>query len=231
VNLTLSAAEQSHLAATLARLYPCLGEAPPPGWLDDLAMLPVPMDLPAGAPVFSEGTLCQGFPLLLTGEVRVVTRSHDGRELELYRVRAGEVCVVSATSLYSATAMAGHGVTCEPTKLLTLPPEMFMRWAASEAFRRFVFGVFAARMTELARLAEAVAFQRRDQRLATTLLARGPIVRTTHQALADELGTVREMVTRLLRRFEREGWVVLGREQIQIVNSAALRALVSSHLN
>ena len=83
-------------------------------------------------------------------------------------------------------------------------------------------------MVDLVALAEAVAFQRLDQRLAAALVARGPKIQSTHQALADELGTVREIVSRLLRRFEREGWVSLGREQIQITHSAALRTLAAS---
>jgi CRP/FNR family transcriptional regulator len=72
-------------------------------------------------------------------------------------------------------------------------------------------------------LVDAVAFQKLDRRLAAALLGHGQQLSVTHQALADELGTVREIITRLLRRFEREGWVSLGREQIQILNSAALR--------
>ena len=76
-------------------------------------------------------------------------------------------------------------------------------------------------------LAEAVAFQRLDQRLATALLGRGAIVNATHQALADELGTVREIVTRLLRRFERAGWIALARERIELIDPAALRQLAA----
>jgi CRP/FNR family transcriptional regulator len=76
-------------------------------------------------------------------------------------------------------------------------------------------------------LAEAVAFQRLDQRLANTLLGHGSVLRCTHQALADELGTVREIVSRLLSRFERAGWVRLGRERIDVLDSAALRALAA----
>jgi len=76
-------------------------------------------------------------------------------------------------------------------------------------------------------LAEAVAFQRLDQRLAHTLLGHGAVLRCTHQALADELGTVREIVSRLLSRFERSGWVALGRERIEVLDAPALRALAS----
>jgi CRP/FNR family transcriptional regulator len=76
-------------------------------------------------------------------------------------------------------------------------------------------------------LTEAVAFQRLDQRRASTLLGHGSVVHGTHQALADELGTVREIVTRLLKRFEVAGWVLVGRERIEICDAAALRALAA----
>jgi CRP/FNR family transcriptional regulator len=91
-----------------------------------------------------------------------------------------------------------------------------------------VLGLFAERMADLTTLIDAVAFQKLDRRLAAALLGRGQHLAISHQALADELGTVREIVTRLLRRFEREGWVTLGREHIEIVNGAALRAMAST---
>ena len=217
------------LAAEVARVYPCLAAGPAQGLLAELSALPEPASVAAGTLLFDEGAPCRGFPLLLEGEVRVACGSAQGRELELYRVRAGEVCVVSATCLFSDTPMAGHGMATAPTRLLVLPGELFLRWTASEPFRRFVFGVFASRMTELARLAEAVAFQRLDRRLAAALLGRGVTVLVTHQALADELGTVREIVTRLLRRFEQAGWVGLGRERIDVLDAAALRRLSSGY--
>src|SRR5690606_6943254 len=95
-------------------------------------------------------------------------------------------------------------------------------------FRNEVLGLFAERMADLTGLIDAIAFQRLDQRLAAALLGRGQDLALTHQALADELGTVREIVSRLLRRFEREGWVELAREHIHIRDSAALRAMAAA---
>ena len=74
-------------------------------------------------------------------------------------------------------------------------------------------------------LVTAVAFQRLDQRLAALLLGRGRVMRVTHQQLADDLGSVREMVSRLLKGFAEQGWVKLGREQIEILAPAELRRL------
>ena len=81
-------------------------------------------------------------------------------------------------------------------------------------FRDFVFHLFAERIAELMQLVEEVAFTRLDQRLARLMLARSGAIRRTHQQLADELGSVREIVSRLLKGFAAQGLVALGREQI-----------------
>jgi CRP/FNR family transcriptional regulator len=180
--------------------------------------------VPAGTVLFQEGAPCRGFPLVLSGAVRVARGSPGGRTLELYRVTPGELCVVSTSCLFGQTPLTAHGQTTEATELVLLSPAGFDRWVRHEPFRRFVFGVFADRLADLMALAEAVAFQRLDQRLAHALLGHGASVQATHQALADELGTVREIVTRLLKRFERAGWVRLARERIDVLDSAALRA-------
>jgi CRP/FNR family transcriptional regulator, anaerobic regulatory protein len=177
--------------------------------------------------LFDEGAPCQGFPLVLSGEVQVTRGAANGRQLELYRVAPGELCLVSASCLFSQQPLGAHGHTLGPTELLLLAPHGFDRWCAHAAFRQFVFGVFARRLADLVALAEAVSFQRLDQRLAHALLGHGSTVRSTHQALADELGTVREIVSRLLSRFERAGWVALGRERIDILQPQALRNLAT----
>lgn len=181
----------------------------------------------AGSTLFEEGQPCRGFPLVLTGNVRVARGSPGGRLLELYRVTPGELCVVSTSCLFGSVPMSAHGQTTEATELVLLSPAGFARWSAHEGFRRYVFGIFADRLADLMALAEAVAFQRLDQRLAHALLGHGQVVHATHQALADELGTVREIVTRLLRRFEGSGWVSLSRERITIVDATALRQLAA----
>ena len=218
------------MSERLASLYPSFADDLPPGWEQDLASLGAPLRVEAGATLFDEGAPCQGFPLVLDGEVRVARGAPQGRSLELYRVVPGEVCLVSASCLFGEAPLAAHGSTTAPTELLLVPPAMFMRWAAHEAFRRWVFAIFAIRLGDLIALAEAVAFQRLDQRLAGALLGHGHVLHTTHQQLADELGTVREIVTRLLKRFEREGWVELARERIELKDPAALRRMASGSL-
>ena len=212
----------------LAELYPDLAEVAPPHWRDDVMRLGPPMAVPAGAVLFDEGAPCRGFPLVIEGAVRVARGTPNGRSLELYRVLPGEICIVSSACLFGHANLTAHGVSLQASRLLLLPPELVMAWCAHEPFRRFVFGQFAGRMADLITLAEAVAFQRLDQRLAGALLGRGAVVHATHQQLADELGTVREIVTRLLKRFEQSGWVELGRERVQLCDPAALRRLAGS---
>ena len=218
---------QPTLADRLLPLYPVLGELPPPllqQVLDQEAQL---LQLPAAQPLFDEGQPCMGFPMVLAGEVRVARGDPQGRALELYRVGPGELCVASTSCLFGQTLLVAHGHTVAATTLVLLSPAGFDAWTAVAPFRRFVFGLFADRLADLMALAEAVAFQRLDQRLAGALLGHGAVVHGTQQALADELGTVREIVSRLLKRFERQGWVRTGRERIDILDAAALRALAA----
>ncbi len=214
-------------AALPLTLYPALAQVHPA--LDQLSPAVLPLRVPAARPVFAENAACQGFPLVLSGEVKVSRSSPDGRSLELYRVLPGELCLASCASLFRRQPMSACGVTTQASTLLLIPPAIFRQWLETPVFRDAVLGLFAERMSDLTALIDAVAFQKLDRRLAAALLNRGQQLAITHQMLADELGTVREMVTRLLRRFEREGWVVLGREQIQIVNAAALRDFSHRH--
>lgn len=209
----------------LVELYPAVAGLPAALRDDVLVRQTTWLEVPAGTTLFEEQSPCQGFPMVLGGEVRVARGSVQGRSLELYRVGPGELCVVSASCLFGHSLLSAHGETTSPTRLAVMSPTALDSCCAHEPFRRFVFGVFADRLADLMALAEAVAFQRLDQRLAAALLGHGEVLHTSHQALADELGTVREMVTRLLRRFERSGWLALGRERIEIRDAAALRRL------
>jgi CRP/FNR family transcriptional regulator len=208
----------------LLALYPALGELRQP--LAELVSHA--LQVPAGTVLFRENGACSGFPLVLEGEVRVSRHSADGRSLELYRVLPGELCLVSSACLFRDQVLSARGEATRPTRLLLLSPATFQAWLAQPAFRAFVLGLFAERMADLSALVDAVAFQRLDQRLAAALLGQGAELAVTHQKLAERLGTVREIVTRLLHRFEREGWVELSRERIRVRDSGALRRLAGA---
>jgi CRP/FNR family transcriptional regulator len=117
-----------------------------------------------------------------------------------------------------------RGVIEHDLEMVILPARVFhILLAQNEAFRSYVFHLFADRLTDLMSLVSAVAFQKLDQRLAALLIGKPLTLHTTHQALADELGSAREMVSRLLKGFADQGWVQLGREQINIIDVGALK--------
>ncbi len=192
--------------------------------LAELARRARPLRVPAGTRLFDAGQPCPGFPIVDEGSVRVSLASPDGRQMELYRVEPGEVCVVSATCLFAHRVATAQGEARTETALRLVSPEDFEAVCERDPLlRRYVMGLMAERLADLMALVEAVAFQRLDQRLAALLAARGARLVATHQQLADELGTVREIVSRLLRRFERDGLVRLGRERIEVVDAAGLQ--------
>ena len=217
--------QKNEMKKKLLQLFPIF-EKLPDAALDEILREGTIRQVPAGTVLFEAASPCTGFPMLLEGRVRVVKSAPNGREVQLYRITPGESCLLSSSCLlggnpYSATGLAETEVT-----LLALPPALFHRLLAeNKQFREYVFGLFSERLADLMSLVEAVTFYKLDQRLAALLLGKGELVRTTHQGLADELGSVREMVSRLLSSFQDRGWVELGREQIRITDAAALRRL------
>jgi CRP/FNR family transcriptional regulator len=147
----------------------------------------------------------------------------------LYRVSPGGSCIISSSCLLAHTDYNARGIAETPLTLLALPVAEFSRLLVEHApFRDFVFHLFTERIAELMQLVEEVAFARLDQRLAKLLLARSEnTLNVTHQQLADELGSVREIVSRLLKGFAAQGLVTLGREQLCIVDRPGLQKIAS----
>jgi len=213
------------LKSRLLQLFPVFLQLPD-AEVDEIVRSATQRQAAAGAILFEAASPCTGFPMLLEGSVRVVKSAPNGREVQLYRVTPGDSCLLSSSCLLGGAAYTASGIADNAVTLLALPPALFHRLLADyKPFRDYVFGLFSERLADLMSLVEAVAFHKLDQRLAALLLGKGELVRATHQSLADELGSVREMVSRLLSNFQDRGWVELGREQIRINDAAALRRL------
>jgi CRP/FNR family transcriptional regulator len=184
---------------------------------------------PEGTRLFGEGSSCQDYLFLLSGQVRVQKLSASGREIVLYRVEPGETCVVTTSCLMSGIDYDAEGIAETDITAEALPMASFRTLLSESAnFRDFVFKAYGTRVSDLLMLIEEVAFGRIDQRLAACLLELGrgrTAVHATHQDLAVELGTAREVVSRQLKEFERRGWVRLGRGQVAIVRAEALESL------
>ncbi len=183
---------------------------------------------PSGTVMFAEGSECRGYVMLLEGTVRVQKSSEDGREITLYRVEAGESCIMTTTCLISDDQYGAEGIAETDITLAVVPPATFNRLLAlSEKFRNFVFEVYAKRMSMLMMLVEEVVFKKLDKRLAQLLLdQKNDQFDVTHQDIAMELGSVREVVSRQLKVFERQELIKLGRGNIQILDRGGLQAAV-----
>jgi CRP/FNR family transcriptional regulator len=209
-------------AREVRELYPALAGLGDAALHAVLEHAPV-VSVPAGTALFGEGSPCRQFPLVLEGSIRVAKAS-EGRELQLYRVIPGESCVLTGGCLVGGRDYPATGVVERDARLVVLPKPVFDQLLGSHApFRQYVFSLFAERLTDLMALVEAVAFHKLDRRLAAALLGRGRVVTLTHQQLADELGSVREIVTRVLRGFADQGWVQSTRGAIEVLDAVALR--------
>ncbi|MCU0838444.1 MAG: Crp/Fnr family transcriptional regulator [Rhodospirillales bacterium] len=197
---------------------------------DRLAEAATIMTLPAGAATFRPGQHCESYVLVISGVVRVHMISETGREVVLYRIEGGETCILTTACLLANMDYAAEAVAETDVCVAVLPRSAFQdAMARSAVFRDFVFKAFGERIADLLLVVEEVAFRRLDLRLARLLLQRQNAdgsVFNSHQELAFELGTVREVISRQLKEFERRGWVVLGRGRIDVRAAAALRDLI-----
>ncbi|HEU4402840.1 MAG TPA: Crp/Fnr family transcriptional regulator [Candidatus Polarisedimenticolia bacterium] len=206
----------------LLRCYPVLEELPPDllRKVEETARL---VQAPAGQRLFQEGSPCTHYPLLVEGVIRASKCSPDGHEILLYRLSPGESCVITVVALLGGTPYPAVGTAETKLTLLGVPRDLFLELVLkSPAFRVFVFRFLSQRMAHLMALIDDVAFRRVDQRLASRLLLHKEPIAATHQMLADDLGTTREVVSRTLEAFQEAGMLRLGRKRIEILDRNAL---------
>ena len=200
----------------------------PPDQAQDLVARSRVLRLKAGTEVFVPGQRAANFLLLLSGTVRVQQRSESGREVFLYRVQPGESCVMTTACMLADEGYSAEALAETDAEAVAIPRAVFDDLAGRSAvFRTFVFRAYAQRITDLFALIDAIVFQRMDVRLATLLLdlSQAGTVLATHQTLAAELGTAREVVSRLLGDFHRRGWVDQARGEVRLVDREALERL------
>lgn len=186
----------------------------------------------AGTQVFGAGNIPDNLMLLLEGTVRVSQTSEKGREIVLYRVEAGESCVLTTACLLAHEAYSAEGTAETDVRAISIPRSVFDELlAVSGAFRDFVFAAYARRITDLFRVIDDVAFGKIDVRLAERLIGlagESDDLRVTHQQLATELGTAREVISRQLGDFQKRGWVQQSRGHIVLTDPAALERLAEA---
>lgn len=187
------------------------------------------LSLRKGETLFRPGEEAFGLPMLVSGAVRVVRRPPgNGRGLLLYHIHPGDICIQSACSLLGRCPYGTAGIAETEISGLALPPAAFSRLLAnSDAFRALIFDRLAERYSESLQLVEDLAFSRLEQRLAKRLLAKSGPLYATHQELAEDLGSAREVVSRLLKAFQQRGWIGMGRGEINISNEEKLHELAN----
>jgi len=210
----------------LRRMLPVLQEAEPQ-MLRELIAEAAYARIPAGKDVFLEGDYIDAIALLLSGVVRVYKIGETGREITLYRFGHGESCILTANAILSQQSFPAIATVEKDAEAILVPAENFRQWVSRyTAWRDFVFDLFAQRLASVIAVVEEVAFQRMDGRVAALLLSRGQTqnpLRITHQQIASELGSSREVISRLLEDFASRGLIRTRRGTIEILDYEALR--------
>jgi len=178
----------------------------------------------SGTTLFDCGNSCELLPLVLSGSIRVFKRSETGREISLYRVNKDQLCIITLSCLLGGDVYPATGITENDITAITLPRALFLNLIANQPkFREKAFHLYAERLSGLMQLIDEITFHKLDQRLASFLVQNGPIIEESHQQIADELGSVREIISRLLKQFEEHNWVILARKKIEVTNPDGLK--------
>ncbi|WP_147124224.1 Crp/Fnr family transcriptional regulator [Shimia ponticola] len=190
------------------------------------------VNVTAGTQIFAPGQTADNLWLLLDGTVKVQQKSETGRDVFLYRVHAGESCVLTTANMLAFEEHSAEGTAETDVRAVAIPRTTFDDLVSkSPVFREFVFTAYSRRITDLFVLIDDIVFQRMDVRLASRLLELADdnhIVRATHAALGTELGTAREVISRTLAEFHRRGWVDQARGEVRLLNLEGLRQLANS---
>jgi CRP/FNR family transcriptional regulator len=186
------------------------------------------MHLPAGTTVFEAGDRCSTFAILTTGQVRVFTIGETGREITLYRFARGESCILTTSCILSTQQFPAIATVEQDVSAYIISDSVFQEWMNDfQPWRTYIFQLLAQRLATVMAVLDEVAFRRMDARIAELLVHRmlpeQPALHLTHQQIAAELGTSREVVSRILADFADSGLVQLARGTITIVNKAGLQ--------
>jgi CRP/FNR family transcriptional regulator len=181
--------------------------------------------------VFRPGSECPGFVVVKSGSIRVTLVSEEGREVVLYRVRPGEICLQTFACLSRGTTYAAEGVVETAVDGVLIPPAQFQKLVSeSGAFRSAVFEAIAARFSEFEHVVETLAFTGLESRVASALLllaGDGHLVTATHHDIATEIGSAREVVSRQLKLLAQAGAIAMSRGHIDILDKTKLSQVSS----
>lgn len=178
--------------------------------------------IPAGQDVFLEGDSVDAIALLISGVVRVYKIGETGREITLYRFGYGESCILTANAILSHKSFPAIATVEKDAEAIMIPADSFRDWVKRyDPWREFVFDLLSERLFAVMAVVDEVVFQRMDRRVASLLLDRSRTanpLRVTHQEIAAELGSSREVISRILEDFAQKGMVEVGRGTVEILD-------------
>lgn len=185
--------------------------------------------IPAGHDVFVEGDDADAIALLLSGVVRVYKISDTGREITLYRFGLGESCVLTATAIVARQPFSAIATVEQDAEAVMIEADTFREWIQRyDLWRDFLFSLLSQRLFSVMELVDEVTFRRMDIRIAAFLLERSqatPVISVTHQEIAAELGSSREVVSRILENLAGKGIIRVLRGSVEILDKAQLENL------
>ena len=185
------------------------------------------MRIPQGHVIATEGSVCAQLALVLSGQIRVYKLGDSGREITLYRISEGDSCVLTASCIMSDTSFPAIAEAETDLEVLVIPASKARDWLTeSKAWCGFVFGLISRRLAEVISVLEDVTFLHMDERVAAYLIAlsgQGLEHHITHHQIAADLGTTREVVSRILKTFETQGCIEMGRGFLKIIELSALQ--------
>lgn len=183
--------------------------------------------IPAGRDVFLEGDLVDTIALLVSGVVRVYKIGETGREITLYRFGLGESCILTANAILSQQSFPAIATVEQDAEAVMVPADTFRDWVGRyDLWRSFVFNLLSHRLSLVMAIVEEVAFRRMDARLATFLLNRTQVknpIHITHQEIAAELGSSREVISRILEDFAVKGFIRTVRGSVEVLDFESLQ--------
>jgi len=187
---------------------------------DFLKMSLKPVHVPKGSILFFQGDICDSILFLTHGKVRLYIQSDDADEITLYQLNEGEQCIVNTASTMSQTEAIGSAVTITDIKGYLLDVKSVKELAhSSDAYQSFLFSIYTLRMGSLAKLVNDIKFKNLDERVLDWLRAQNSVrVETTHEAIANKLGSTRVAVSRVLKTLEKSGQLTLTRGAIELID-------------
>lgn len=193
-----------------------------PSLIQELEACPI-IDFGEHQQILSEGQYIKQVPVLLNGLIKVLRYDESGKEILIYEIQPGESCILSITATITHNRSKAIAVTDEPVKAVIVSSDLIIRWMDRyKSWRSFIMNLYYNRLNELISGFEDLAFKHMDERLMDRLKSKrkdtSGRITITHQQLAEELGTAREVISRLLKKMEKEGMVRLSRGQITILS-------------